>query len=84
MPYTCGDIWRRRRPASTVVRFAAPSRYTGGLDEAKTPEDVYCEFVRRERWLRPYDDDPPAPPAPPPPPAPPLSPAARELLDGTW
>ena len=41
------------------------SMYTGGMDKAKTSEEDYCAFVKREKWLRPYDDDPSPPPSPP-------------------
>lgn len=59
-------------------------RYKGGLDKAKTSEADYCAFVKRERWLRPYDDDPPPPPAPPAPPPVPLSPKDMAQVTGTW
>jgi hypothetical protein len=63
------------------LRTYVAKAYTGGLDTAKTSEDVYCEFVRREKWLRPFDDDPPPPPLPP---APSITPAAAKLASGTW
>ena len=69
-----------KRLQDTLAAYQA-SMYTGGMDKAKTPEDEYCDFVRREKWLRPYDDDPPPPPSPPPSP---LPPASVHRINGTW
>jgi hypothetical protein len=67
-------------------------RYMGTLDEAKTSEDDYCAFIKKAKWVQPYDDLPPTPlvPTPPPTPSPP-TPAPPPLpanvvqeLNGTW
>ena len=71
-----------QRLNKTLYDYVA-HRYTGGLDVAKTSEEVYCEFVKRERWLRPYDDLP-HPPTPPPTLPPPLPAASVKRLTGTW
>lgn len=40
-----------------MIADIAARPYDPKLDEAKTPEDEYCAFVHRERWLRPYDNN---------------------------
>ena len=59
------------RLISELAAYVA-GRYTGGLDQAKTSEDRYCQLIKQYKWVQPYDDGqfPPGPSPSPPPPSP--------------
>ena len=63
------------------------TRYTGDLDVAQTSQDDYCAWIKRVKWVQPYDPLKPAPspaPSPPLPPSPPVPTPAAQLLTGNW
>eukprot|EP00937_MAST-01D_sp_MAST-1D-sp2_P005476 g5476.t1 len=67
------------------------------LDRAHTSQDDYCAWIKRAKWLQPYEPVMPGPapgpepkptpapaPAPPLPPSPPVPTPAAAELSGTW
>ena len=42
------------RLLAEVEKYTA-SKYTGGLDRAKTKEGAYCAWIAKVGWVQPFD-----------------------------